>query len=45
VSRSSVYELVCSGRLQAVKLGKSIRITDASIRALVAALIEESRTA
>ena len=44
ISRSSVYQLIRSGKLQSVKLGKSVRITDASIRQLVAQLIEQSRT-
>ena len=43
VSRSTIYELLREGRLQHVKLGKSTRITDASIRQLVAQLIEQSR--
>jgi excisionase family DNA binding protein len=45
ISRSSVYQLIRSGKLQSVKLGKSVRITDASIRQLVAQLIEQSRSA
>ena len=44
ISRSSVYQLIRSGKLQSVKLGKSVRITNASIRQLVAQLIEQSRT-
>ena len=43
ISRSSVYALIRDGKLQSVKLGKSVRVTDASIRQLVAQLIEQSR--
>jgi excisionase family DNA binding protein len=39
ISRSSVYQLIRDGKLQSIKLGKSVRVTDASIRALVADLI------
>jgi excisionase family DNA binding protein len=42
-SRSTVYELGNSGRLQFVKLGRSTRVNDASIRTLVEQLIEQSR--
>jgi hypothetical protein len=39
------YELIGSGELEAIKIGRATRITVASINALVARLIAEQRQA
>jgi excisionase family DNA binding protein len=41
--RSSIYELIDAGRLELVKLGRSTRITDRSVRRLVDELVEERK--
>jgi len=35
VGRTKLYELIASGEIEAIKLGKSTRITTASLRELV----------
>ncbi len=35
VGRTKLYELIASGEIEAIKLGKSTRITTASLHALV----------
>jgi excisionase family DNA binding protein len=42
-SRSKIYDLGAEGRLELVKLGRSTRITDRSIKKLVSDLIGDSR--
>jgi excisionase family DNA binding protein len=44
MSRSTIYNLVNSGQLPLVRLGKSARVPRAAVEALVAELIAEAHT-
>jgi excisionase family DNA binding protein len=42
LGRTKIYELIAEGRLELVKVGRKSLVTDASINALVAALVDEA---
>jgi len=41
VSRTTVYELIRSGKLQTVKIGKSVRVTSEGLSRFIDSLIGE----